>query len=113
MGKGYVSLSQKVEILEKRRFKDFKEGLSLLLNINDDINGNNGIEFVSKEAVANGYKSTLAYIVDVAVKNHGTTAKAIECAINMTFLNDPDYADFKFVIIPEDDRFVVILAYVS
>lgn len=90
---------------------NFENELYLLLDFNEDLNGSNGIEHTRAEAIQNGFKTTLDYIVNEAMK-YGATKKAIEYGIDEALSKDNYYDNYEFSILENDEKFIVAVSYI-
>ena len=90
--------------------ENFRLELANIIDIDFDMNGTNGLEYTSDEALEKGYTSDLEYYLETAVSLHGKTKKAIVHALQLAF-SDDDYVDYQYVILEKEDGFIVSVAY--
>lgn len=99
-------------VLGKVSKDDFKNDLIALIDFDEDINGNNGIEYTRDEAVEKGYESTIEWAVTESVNELGMTEEAIKSAVDEAVGNDGHYENIEVVVYEYSDHFVVSVACV-
>lgn len=85
----------------------------------EDFNGNNGFEYLSKDALEGGFHSDLAYYFDAAFRSamHQTSTlteryKSIITDLIIANYGDSYYSDYEFnVDILDENRLHVAIAY--
>ena len=86
------------------------ECMANLQNIDEDFNGNNGLEYLWEDA--EGFPSNAEYCWSIAQKEP-TPSAIIEKFISMWMGRDYYYQDYDIGIVIEDDKLFLSLAYIT
>lgn len=107
----HLSLGHNFTHVSKELFR--KHLINNVINFDEDINGNNGLEYTREEAKENGFKSTIEHLVHDAVEKYGETDSAIEYVIDGALGEDDYYEEYEYAVEDVGDRFIVSIAYTS
>jgi hypothetical protein len=109
MGRTY-SLGHTVRYISKGNYTN---DLVDLIDFDEDLNGNNGHEYISEEAIKKGYDSDLEFKGHEAIGKFGESRKAIEYLIDETIGSQSYYHDVQYDIIEQETMYIVSIAYMS
>lgn len=71
--------------------EQFKLGFRRVLEFDCDVSGENGTEYIWKEAELTGFDSTASYLIEQYTVKYGSTLQAIVEAITEVFQRDRDH----------------------
>ena len=90
--------------------EDVIETLMCLADIDNDFNGENGVEYLWEDA--EGFESNATYCLSIAEKEN-TPREMIEKFISLWMSRDYYYQDYDLGILVEDDKLFLSLAYMT
>jgi hypothetical protein len=93
--------------------ENFREDVVFNFEFDEDMNGNNGIEYLPEEVVEGGYESTIPWAIDIAIELYGVSEKTIEHFLKLTIGSDSYYDKYDYGIIENDKDFIVSVAWLS
>ena len=104
-----IKLEHYYDVIQNTK-RDAVDTLSCLINIDEDFNGNNGVEYLWEEA--EGFESNALYCLSIAEKEP-TPRLMIEKFISLWMSRDYYYQDYNLGILVEGDKLFLSLAYIT
>ena len=103
-----------IKIKNPENEKNLKTGLLKIFDFDEDMNGNNGEEYLWAISRDNGYTSNNEYLADIAISKEPIPEEAIErFAKEFYASNSHYYTDYELEMLRENDTLFVAFAIES
>lgn len=93
--------------------KTMREDLKELFSFDEDFNGNNGLEYVSEQALNLGFESDRDYFVEEAMKNYWTVSSRVSFILKEFMRMNGSYytEDVEFLEVEEGTVVTLSMRY--
>lgn len=80
-------------------------------SFNEDMNGNNGIDYLPEKVVADGYESTTDWAIDKAIKEYGIAKYTLDLFLSLSIGSSRYYDEYQYKIVETEKEFIVSVAW--
>ena len=96
--------------INTKDLKDIKEGLVALCSDDNDMNGENGDEFLWEEAVS--YPSNADYLAAISISNNETVQGMFEYFVETWMSRDGYYTDYNLEFLEDEREDELIVSFI-
>jgi hypothetical protein len=97
-----IFMDMKLVKVEGKTKEDLCNALRELAKLDDDFNGNNGIDYLWEEVDSSKYQSNIDYLLDNLIGN--TDKELIEDFVKCWIEEDSYYVDYKLQVLYDKDN---------
>lgn len=109
MSRGYY-LGHVFTMISKNNFReDVIESFNS--SFNEDMNGNNGTDYLPEKVVADGYESTTDWAIDKAIRKYGITRNTLDSFLSLSIGSSSYYDEYQYEIVETKTEFIVSVAW--